>query len=263
MTERKQASRGRNGKPETEQALRPSHLRAAERPAKPTPPGRKRQWKLPTTVLVTLFVALLSVAVGPAVTRQWDDRQRARQLQVDLIELVWSTTADIQAELRSFGRTAQHDPWPTQEAIMDKWEVSQESVETKLRVYYGEDGVDAWRSYVRAVRALAVLTAYEAGTPDGGLWQTVVQEPVCIGGCVSSDANLYVRRIVPPGQSRVDPAAAIAIFRKRDELQREAVLGSLSRLLADQASSVVDLILRKGPRGFSTTRSDLLHDLLP
>jgi hypothetical protein len=255
---------GRNGNTQREQARRPPHLSpAAEPPAKETQPRQKRRWKVPTTVLVTLLVALLSVAVGPAVTRQWDDRQKARQLQVELIELVWSTTARIEAELRSFGYSSRQDPWPVRDAIFDEWEVSRQTVETKLRVYYGEEGVDAWRSYVRAVRGLAVLAAYEAGAPDGRLWQTVVVEPVCFGGCSRPEANEYVHRIVRPGETRVHASDAIAILRGRRELPRESVLGSLSRLLADQASTVVDLILRKGPRGFSTTRRDLLHDLLP
>jgi hypothetical protein len=254
----------RNGNTRREQVRRPPHLSPAEeRPARKTQPRQKRRWKVPTTVLVTLLVALLSVAVGPAVTRQWDDRQKARQLQVELIELVWSTTADIQGELRSLGYSSRRDPWPVRDSIFDEWEISRQAVETKLRVYYGEEGVRAWRSYVLAVKGLAVLAAYEAATPDGRLWQTAAAEPVCIGECTRPEPNEYVRRIIRPGETRVHAADAIAIFRRPQELQRKMILGSLSRLLADQASTVVDLILRKGPRGFSTTRSDLLHDLLP
>jgi hypothetical protein len=236
---------------------------AAKRPGEQTQSRPKRRLKAPTTVLVTLLVALLSVAVGPALARQWDDRQRARELQVQLIELVWSTTAHIQAELRTFGYSQRQDPWPIRDAIFDGWEVPRLEVETKLRVYYGEQGVNAWRSYVRAVKGLAVLAAYEAGTPDRRSWRRTPQEPVCFNGC-SLEPNEYIRRIAPPGDTQVSSADNyIAIFSGAKEEKRKLVLGHLSRLLANQASAVVDLILRKGPRGFSTTRHDLLRDLLP
>lgn len=265
MAERKSVGHGSNGSAQRKHERHPPRFSpAAERPAEETQRRPKRGSKVPTTVLVTLLVALLSVAVGPAFARQWDDRQKARGLQVELIELVWSTTADIQAELRSFGYSSRRDPWPRRDAIFDGWEVSRQEVETKLRVYYGEQGVNAWRSYVRAVEGLAVLAAYEAGTPDRRVWQRAVTEPVCYDGCSRAEPNEYVRRIAPPGDTRVPTADTyIAVFRSRRELQRKLILGNLSRRLADQASTVVDLILRKRPRGFSTTRRDLLRDLVP
>lgn len=265
MAEKQPVDHGSNGSPQREQTRHPPYLSpATERPAEETQLRPKRRLKVPTTVFVTLLVALLSVAVGPALARQWDDRQKAREFQVQLVERVRATTADIQAELRSFAYSSQRDPWPVRDGIFDRWEVSRLEVETELRVYYGEHGVNAWRSYVRAVKGLGVLAAYEAGAPDGRSWRTVVAEPVCYGGCSRPEPDEYVRRIAPAGDARVPTADDyIAIFRGRREFLRESGLGNLSRRLADQASTVVNLILRKEPRGFSTTRRDMLRDLLP
>ena len=264
MAETKPAVQGPNGSAQRSQARHPPDFSpAGERPAADAQPGLKRWLRVPTTVLVTLLVAALSVWVAPAFTRQWDDRQKARELQVELVELVWSTTAHIEAELRSFGYSSREDPWPVRQAILDGWADSRQEVETKLRVYYGEQGVEAWRSYVDALEALSFLAAYEAGTPDGRSWRTVVIEPLCYGACSRPEPNEFVRRIASGGEAGVAAADAIAIFRGRTELLRKSVLGTLSRLLTDQASTVADLILGKRPRGYSTTRRDLLRDLLP
>jgi hypothetical protein len=43
-------------------------------------------WRLPTSLLVTLVGLALSAWLLPAITRQWDDRQKAHDLQASLVE---------------------------------------------------------------------------------------------------------------------------------------------------------------------------------
>jgi hypothetical protein len=56
-------------------------------------PGPERRRGVPTSVVVTIVVAALTVWVAPAVTRQWDDRQKARELQASLAQDVGASTA--------------------------------------------------------------------------------------------------------------------------------------------------------------------------
>jgi hypothetical protein len=52
-------------------------------------PRRERpRLRVPTSVLVTVMVAALSVWLAPALTRQRDDRQKAHELRVAIAEEV-------------------------------------------------------------------------------------------------------------------------------------------------------------------------------
>ena len=50
------------------------------------PPGERRRLRVPTSVAATLLVAMLSILVGPAFARQWDDRQKARDLKAAIAD---------------------------------------------------------------------------------------------------------------------------------------------------------------------------------
>jgi hypothetical protein len=54
---------------------------------------RKRRLRLPTTVAVTVLGIALSAWLIPAFTRQWDDRQKARELKASLVTEMAAATA--------------------------------------------------------------------------------------------------------------------------------------------------------------------------
>src|SRR6266516_4216128 len=72
--------------------------RATEK-AKPRPRPWWRRLRVPSSVLVTIMVAALSVWIAPAITRQWDDREKARELQGNVAEQVSVASADVVGEL--------------------------------------------------------------------------------------------------------------------------------------------------------------------
>jgi hypothetical protein len=68
------------------------------------PRRTRRRPRVPTSVLVTLFVALLSVWVAPALTRQWNDREKARELKAAAAEDIATATARAAGSGGSFSR---------------------------------------------------------------------------------------------------------------------------------------------------------------
>jgi undecaprenyl pyrophosphate phosphatase UppP len=52
------------------------------------PQRKRRRVRVPTSVLVTVLVAGLSVWIAPAFARQWDDRQKARELQAEVADQI-------------------------------------------------------------------------------------------------------------------------------------------------------------------------------
>jgi len=74
---------------------------------------RKRSWrrvKIPTSVVVSLAGIALTAWLLPAFTRQWDDRQKAREVKADLVAQMSSAmvTAVVTARRLAFaGRYAE------------------------------------------------------------------------------------------------------------------------------------------------------------
>lgn len=74
------------------------------------PRAEPRRLRVPTSVLVTVLVAALSVWVAPAFTRQWEDRKQARELQAQMAEDIALATARttnrIEAARVPYGKAA-------------------------------------------------------------------------------------------------------------------------------------------------------------
>jgi hypothetical protein len=66
--------------------------------AEPQAEPRQRSWrrvKVPTSVVVTLVGIALTAWLLPAFTRQWDDRQKARELKAGLASDMGKSTATV------------------------------------------------------------------------------------------------------------------------------------------------------------------------
>src|SRR5262249_19008949 len=88
----------------------------------------RRRLRLPTSVVVTVFVAALSVWIAPALTRQWDDRQKARDVKVALAEEMSEATARVLGDGLGLA-VAGGDVRP----VLTRWDVAGLGVEAKLR----------------------------------------------------------------------------------------------------------------------------------
>jgi hypothetical protein len=81
-----------------EKAVASKSAAASEEKAAQEKAGRWRlRPRLPASLVATLLVALLSVLVGPAFVRQWEDRKKAHELQAETADaspvqmLAWVT----------------------------------------------------------------------------------------------------------------------------------------------------------------------------
>lgn len=210
--------------------------------------------------------------VGPALARQWDDRQAARELQVALVESVLSATARVDADLLALALTRQPRRSTSSERaeflawvaydkrmrlrldkILSRWRVERTKVGTRLRVYYGDDGADLWRKYENAVGSFATLARLEATTPDGQPNRAFLQ------GGFSTPPQEMIATIVAPEPTDVH----VSLLKSPDKTHHEDEFDRLAAALSRRAQTLIDLIVDEEPDWFSTSRRDLLNDLLP
>jgi hypothetical protein len=223
--------------------------------------------KVPTSVLVTLFVALLSVWVAPALARQWDDRQKARELQAALAQDVAASTATaIGDALSVLTGTESRDAT----ALAREWDIARSRLEATLRAYYPLSVIGRWYETSENIADLHriapdchELLVAARGEPRFNYEVSLAQylqdlfwEP---------EADYYVP---PPGDYKrsVDLSAKYAdwVFDARVVENPEDRLATLlRRLYARRVNRTLRDILETTPRGFSTTSGDLLRDLLP
>src|SRR2546425_575965 len=117
--------------------------REAEDPAEKRKPRRLR---LPASLVVTLVGIALSAWLLPAITRQWDDRQKEHELKAAVVgdmasataralvggEAVWSKRPLTQQQRARLG---------------DEWALSELELEARLRSYFPSDVVAGWQVY--------------------------------------------------------------------------------------------------------------------
>ena len=72
----------------------PERSATAEVPAERAAP---RRWKVPTSIVVTFLGIALTAWLLPAFTRQWEDRQKARELQAGIADNIALATAELVA----------------------------------------------------------------------------------------------------------------------------------------------------------------------
>ena len=131
-------------------AAAPEESAASDEKAEPEakPRGGRRRFRVPTSVLVTVLVAVLSVLVAPAFARQWDDRQKVRQLRAAFAQEIATGTARTLAtgvaiarieDLRLRGERSA--------AARGAWDVRRLTVEMKLRAYFPQKVAARWSEY--------------------------------------------------------------------------------------------------------------------
>jgi hypothetical protein len=222
-----------------------------------------RRIKPPKTLVVTVLGALFTLWLLPAFTRQWEDRQKARELQASLVEeiAVASSEAEAAAEAGASGLDADSEAVAagTAGAIVtdahvawEKWQVEQNKVDARLRAYFDANVVDEWARYANAqssVLAIARIDSDYATKPLPTFAASVIQAHI--------DELLKAPGIEVWTLRRMDD------FAGPDPSLRELAITYAQDDLANSRAIVTDSILAESPRGFSTSRRDLVSDLLP
>lgn len=245
----------------------PSEERRAE---EEKPRVERRRLRVPTSVLVTLLVALLSVWVGPAFARQWDDRQKANELKAALAEEIATTTARTLAAGLEVSRSEDAERLDRWEEADARWQIARFSMKMKLAAYFGPAAGEDWDQFANDVRNfLFICDLAPAGErarayvpwvrPDPAMRQSTTAE-------LLDPIVVRVEEVTPKGEDLVynredvsDWAASITSNEKLRDTELEWLMGYLFVLAEQQTAAVLDA----HAEGYSTTRRDLLRDLLP
>jgi hypothetical protein len=116
----------------------------------------RRRFRLPTSVIITVLVAAFSVWVAPAFTRQWDDRQKARELQAEVADQIGIASAETAGGLVALVESNRR-PQDVQR-LRQEWLVNRFRIEARLKAYFpGARVTEVWADYVTLVEGLTTL----------------------------------------------------------------------------------------------------------
>lgn len=224
---------------------------------------------------------MLSVFVAPAFVRQRDDRQKARELKVALAE-------DIIAKATPVVYTATkppvgYKPAADFEAMLEQWIEESAVLEARLRAYFPNDIAAEWdyldegliRSLLEYAKALPEAQKRHAGQRWQQLWK--IYTPAFAGNAENIDTRdwylgIYLSNIGGQDKVRTEGwpqllAEIVANDPKHSFLQgigAEATLRlDIQRTAETRLADFTEHLLSAHMNGFSTTRGDLLRDLLP
>ena len=232
----------------------------------------RRRIRVPTSVLLTVLLALLSVWVAPAFARQWDERQEARELQAVLAQdVAVSTAAAIGDGLAAVAGAESLEPT----AAAKEWDTARARLEAELRVYY--PGHPVIKDWYRTSMNIADLQRYAPEVRE--VFRSAFGQPR--EGHEAALARYSLIHLFYEGPaSRNDELPAGAweraeklgdnyarwVFDARDRHGQDPariLVRLLRRMFAQRVDAALAQILTTTPEGFSTTRRDLLGDLLP
>jgi hypothetical protein len=206
--------------------------------------------RVPTPLLVTVVGALLSAWLIPAVTRQWQDQQKARELKATLVSRISrdTTQALVKSDFVSYGRfggtrAANGAPPFSDEQFNEldiNWRQDSQEIEGLLAAYF-PNVVDQWHQY-----AALVQNTYFLLRP-----------------------RVYLRAETLTALQRAHVASArqAALLAKPfTDLPAAASRNAyfiVSQHLLDAKQRLTSEILRSHADGYSQGPRDFLHDLLP
>jgi hypothetical protein len=212
-----------------------------------TPRSKRGRVRVPSSVLVTVLVAALSVWVAPAFTRQWEDRKQARQLQAQVAEDIALSTARLVN-----GGDAAGDSRIEWRAILDDWKVSHTRIDARLRVYFGPELRSLWKEFDWRIYDVAFLA---------GVAQTDPLETNSDTIAIHLDrVENFSRRV---GAPQGTPGLLQGFLSDPDVRVRETGAANLLLEVERIADAIIDRLMATDPDAYSTTRGDLLRDLLP
>jgi hypothetical protein len=234
------------------------------------PARERRRLRVPASVLVTVLVAALSVWVAPAFTRQWEDRQKARDLQAATAELISAGSASALGETLALADAPPDDV--NIQRVRREWLVTRYRIQARLDGYFSSRSSMQWKAHAELVsRMIDVIRL--ADHPERASERASER-------CIGRDFYPCVRMFALNDAIRGFNAAESLWWRTRGGDQdfltsyvvpedfspaglRAYVAEYASEYILQSVGWVTDDVLNETPRGFSTTRRDLLHDLLP
>lgn len=244
------------------------------------PAAARRSWRwmrIPKAVLVTLLGLGLSAWLLPALTRQWDDRQREHELKAAIVADMASSSARALV-----GGEAIWSERPltkqARERIGDQWALSALEIEAKLRSYFPSSVVASWQVYSWAVdrfidahhvsAAAALQDAVSRQTRLDSRVSDAAAQLLVLGENTQSPAPRFVADTTTDKKNvrllKRMLSSDIERYRRKYEIQPiVARWTALEKRVLGLEQAVAEQILGSNAAGFSTTSRDLLNDLFP
>ena len=196
--------------------------------------AKPRPWhRVPTPIVVAVVGVVLGSWLIPALTRQWDDRQKANEVRASVAYEAASATAQAlsDAQEASLAGIWKGSSRPSTSPAAKEWVVASLRIQARLQTYFGRKALERWQLVSRYVSTTLSLAYGDAA----GVWAEA------IGDSRSASLEAQVLRY---WDNRVDASALAAA------------------ILAEQRN-VTQGIIGTHVRGYSTTWHDVVSDLLP
>jgi hypothetical protein len=223
--------------------------------------------RIPTALLVTLLGIGLSAWILPAVSRQWDDRQKARELQSNIAQQVAvassQTIRDLVAVVDSAGQQKGTD------RFFNRWNLNKFRIGALLDAYFPNSPAysEAHSGYIRIslaevwrVFGFQVINMYDLASAVGNPY---IQPKArrALTRRISRKIVRYNDTYLPPPEVGYGFGLPVPSGEKWDP--RPWVKNTIPFVVSEYVRLLTSSVLGAHPRGFSITRSDLFHDLLP
>lgn len=239
-------------------------------PTEPRSDGQLSRWRrvrVPTSVIVTLLVAALSVWIAPAVTRQWDDRQKERQLKAAFADEIAAASARaltagliVAATDRPLVRRDRHD------TAKARWEGDALRISMKLTAYFGPEISRRWAAFNENMALFLDICHWARSYNDEHSHTHYVAS---IDEALRRIASRWKRMPRVRGDLVLETSRPEQISTQASWLasgapvDRDQALDTVKAWLLRQTEEETAAVLATHPAGFSTKREDLIDDLLP
>jgi hypothetical protein len=231
-----------------------------EQDAEHTEPGHGGKPSRKT--VATVAGLLLTAWFLPALSHQWQDRQRARELQAGLVTRIGRATTDalVTSQALVAGRLPHTVVGGFDQATFNRidleWQQSRAEIEAQIEAYFPNSDLRAhWRSYGDFVRNVYWLTTNRCFERDVTVDHIARLVPKGLRDDVEALRNPFTMPDARPCTKALAGADPTISPRRAYYFASREVLNAKVQLTRE--------ILRTHAAGFSTRPSDLLRDLLP
>jgi hypothetical protein len=211
----------------------------AQQDTRPSSRGQLGYW-LGNPLLVTVVAALLGSWLLPQITRQWQDHQKALEIQTVLVSQMSESVSGAVATGRFIATDlvaqASADPRAEQRAWNEgyrQWTTASASIGAKLRAYFGSAVSSEWQSFTYVVTDFFLLSAN--AKPDSGRQDQV------------NEIRRYAPRLKDLHLKRQD---WIVLAKTRSGAAFQAAYGKLGVSLLARREELVDQVLGSSVSGF-------------
>ena len=136
--------------------------------------------RIPTSLLVTVIGIALTAWLLPAITRQWDDRQKAHDLQAGLVADIASATGHALVTANRADSLRPNHAIVGQQAAT-AWLLASIPLEARLRAYFPSEVVAAWNVYAYFVDRFVGVSKAQAYTTLGQPIRWMMGLPTSVG----------------------------------------------------------------------------------